>query len=967
MTLASVSTPPQSISDDYFRIRDFEYAQPLYDLAFLLEVDALRTGREVPKYRIFSLWKAAYRLDGYTTAIDRWLDEQLPDRELDIVPSPRIRHYLTEIRRTGTLSELSALDRERAESMLRFRSMRGYGASRIAELFREDASSVAQPSAEAEASAGYDVGAGVPHAASRWPSNSPDEWQTAHIVPPLLRFLREVGSHGGERRWWIPAIKDGIRPVVSPFSVQSSDAQSDRTTSILEKCVAAQPLFRLIRDSTPSLVLQHQLGWAFTMEFATVNPKAMDVSQLARRLDPFTRRKSPHVRGDLHVHSNWSDGNSDVASTASRLKKAGREYFALTDHSRSCKLQGGLTPVTWLRQAVSLKAQKLACRVFHGIEVDILPDGRLDLPDGLLRGMDIVIGSVHGGWSGSPEENTLRLLRAIESRHIDILGHPTSAVIGKPGVPNYRRAPVAVDWKRIFSHCAQWRVALELNCFPSRLDLALPALREAAAAGCWISVGSDAHARAHLNHLRFGEQIIARLHSSHILNRLSADELKAWISDARTVRSRLSKTGGELFSIELLTGKPATPNIEARPNAIQALPVGSSVVGLDLTAGHGKATGVAYLAGGCVETLSLVSDDEILQFISDKRPACVSIDSPLGLPGGGREINPVAGIVRAAERDLASIGVPAYPALIESMRDLTLRGIALKERIESWPDAPRVIESYPGAAQDILCIPRKQKSLKLLRNGLRELGLTGPGLKTKSHDEMDAITSAVVGRYFEVGQYEPMGIESEAQLIVPKVRPLTFSPHPVIALAGRTAAGKSTVARYLAVFYGFHWIRTRDVIKALLLDDIAAPPRQRIFQRTLVTDRISDTDLTEFGAIILKEHHQGSIPTKLAHLIGEVDGPVVVDAMRDVIDVQPERLPSRAVHIWFVDASETRLLQRRRDRSTKATPPALLDAIDQKAYLLREYARRRISNSGTLEDLRWQIDDAFFEAVDFVP
>src|SRR5690348_2604923 len=80
----------------------------------------------------------------------------------------------------------------------------------------------------------------------------------------------------------------------------------------------------------------------------------------------------------------------------------------------------------------------------------------------------------------------------------------------------------------------------------------------------------------------------------------------------------------------------------------------------------------------------------------------------------------------------------------------------------------KVIESYPGAAQDILCLPRKQKGRALLRDGLRRLGLTGPGLDTRSHDEMDAITAAVVGRYYESGSFEPMGIPSEAQLIVPK-------------------------------------------------------------------------------------------------------------------------------------------------------------------------------------------------------
>jgi predicted nuclease with RNAse H fold len=134
------------------------------------------------------------------------------------------------------------------------------------------------------------------------------------------------------------------------------------------------------------------------------------------------------------------------------------------------------------------------------------------------------------------------------------------------------------------------------------------------------------------------------------------------------------------------------------------------------------------------------------------------------------------------------------------MKNLTLRGIRLCNAIESLPSSPRVIESYPGAAQDILCIPRKQKSLELLREGLRRLGLTGSGLMTKSHDEMDAVTSAIVGRYFEAGQFEAMGIPAEAQLIVPKVQPLEFLDAPIICLSGKTGAGKSVVARYLSTF-----------------------------------------------------------------------------------------------------------------------------------------------------------------------
>jgi histidinol phosphatase-like PHP family hydrolase/predicted nuclease with RNAse H fold/dephospho-CoA kinase len=963
--MMEIALSPRSavLSDEYFRIRDFEYAQPLYDLAFLLEVDALRTGREVPKYRIFSLWKAAYRMDGYTTAIDRWLDGKLPERELDIVPSARIRHYLTEIRQNGTLAELAALDRERAESMLRLRSLRGFGASRIAELFREDLSSKAPAVAEPSSAVGYDVGAEIANSGSLW--SSPEKWQAAHIIPPVVRLLREIEKNIGERQWCIPKVKDGIHPVISPFAVQiASEDPMTLTTEILRDCVAAQPLFRLLRGDAQRWLFQHQLGWSFALESAPLQPKMWELAALARRLDPFIRRRSPHIRGDLHLHSNWSDGNSDIGAIARNLKKGGRDYFALTDHSRSCKLQGGLTPVAWLRQAVSLRTRKLPCQVFHGIEVDILSDGRLDLPGGLLRGMDIVIGSVHGNWSASSEENTLRLIRAIESRHIDILGHPTSALVGKPGVPNYIRPPASVDWPRIFRHCAQWRVALELNCFPSRLDLSLPALRAAVSLGCWISIGSDAHARAHLHHLRFGEHIAARLHSSHILNRLTFEELQSWIREARRTRADLPQTGGELFSFESIGVRQSSPQIEAYPNPLQALPSGSSVVGLDLTAGHGKPTGVAFLTGNNVETASLVTDNEILEFIKQKRPKLVSIDSPLGLPGGGRDINAAAGIVRMAERDLASIGVPAYPALIDSMRELTLRGISLRSRIESLPDPPTVLESYPGAAQDILCIPRKQKSLALLRNGLMELGLIGPGLRTNSHDEMDAITSAVVGRYFETGEYEPMGVEAEAQLIVPKVRPLNFNPLPVICLAGRTAAGKSTVARYLAVFYGFRWIRTRDVIRALLLDDIAAPPSQKMFRRKLSENRITDTDLSEFGRVVLEQYHQAPMPGKLMQLISDAGMPVVVDAMRDIVDVDDKQLLNRVVQLWYIDSTENRLLQRRRDRQN-TTPTELIAAIDQNTPMLRERADSLIANNGTLEDLRWRIDDAFFETVQF--
>ena len=176
-----------TISKEYFRLRDFEYAQPLYDLAFLIEVDALAKGNEVPKFRTFSLWRAGYSLDGYGSTIDRWLEGTIRDGDLDYVPSARIRQYLTNIRLSGTVPELHSYRTEQYDRCLRLRSVRGLGPSKIAATLL--------PGCSAEdwlyqSIAGLDVDpdrvARLYHASNAGP------WQTAHIVPPLLRFLNKL-------------------------------------------------------------------------------------------------------------------------------------------------------------------------------------------------------------------------------------------------------------------------------------------------------------------------------------------------------------------------------------------------------------------------------------------------------------------------------------------------------------------------------------------------------------------------------------------------------------------------------------------------------------------------------------------------------------------------------------------------------------------------------------------------------
>jgi len=947
------------ITSEYFRIRDFELVQPLYDLAFLLEIDALAKRVEIPKYRTFSLWRAGLSLDGYGTTVDSWLDGAIRNEDLDYVPSLRIKQYLASVRQTGTLPELEAYRDEKFARCLRLRSVRGLGPSAIAQTL--------SPTFEVDdwlLGTGIDFEANRSRIAELCSGVNPGPWQSAHLVPPILRFLKAIEQHVGEAlKWGISGISDPFEAVTERVTIRTSGAGHSIAT-LIEQVLAGEQLFRKpTSQPEDAILIEHQTGWRFTLHTSREKYATRTIPQLARTLDPLAASLRGDLVSDLHLHTAWSDGSASVNTMAKAVVASGLQYFAVTDHSRTSKLQGGLTPILWLRQASALSLARPVCPVLHGIEVDILKDGSLDLPYSLLAATDIVVASVHSNWTDDIRTNTDRLLKAIESGHIDVIAHPTSAILGKPGVPDYVRPPAKIDWTEVFSKCAQWSVAVELNCFPSRLDLSLPMLRQAVMAGCTLSIGSDAHARSHLINLRFGQEALRRIDAPSVLNRLNYDEIKQFIEESRAKRKMLAKScvgplQGQLF----IDTRPVAKETVLRCRIIppQDIPSGSSVIGIDLTAGD-KATGIAFLNGFEVQTCSLTTDEQILAFIRDRKPGIVSIDSPLGLPGGGETIDPAAGIVRVAERDLASIGIPAYPALIDSMEKLTLRGIRLKKAIEEFPNPPRIIESYPGAAQDILCIPRKQKSLSLLREGLRRLGLRGFGLDTLSHDEMDAITSAIVGRYYEAGQFEPMGIPSEAQLIVPKVRPLSYERNPVICLAGKKGAGKSVVARYLSVFFGFEWVRTRELIRTLMIADCDLPAEKRLSHLSYDPQAISEQDLHDFGSVVLNDHKQVPLRRTLKTAIDNCPDAIVVDSIRDTVDLDQRLRSSRPTLTWCIDCNDSVIEQRLIARSQFGQKSIRATAsIDHKVHTILENADCVIANNGSLEELRWKIDDALF-------
>ena len=958
--------PVPAEADNYFRVRDFEYVQPLYDLAFLLEVDALAKGQDVPKYRTFSLWRAGYSLDGYGTTIDRWLDGVLSQADLDYLPSSRIREHLLEVRANGTLDELRSYSDKPYQRCLRLRSLRGLGPRQIAATLQ--ANTVFD---EWLRNVTINLGLSSSRVVSLYDGTSFGPWQSAHVLPPVIRLLKQIELLAGDSFLWnLSNVETPFRAITDCIVIEGMIGQ-ERLTKLISQALRCQPLFRRQeKKQADGSLLQHQMGWKFHLRALQTEKPGRSIPELTLRVDPLAAPSAVTLEGDLHTHTAWSDGSASINTMALASVRRGLRYLAITDHSRSSKLQGGLTPILWLRQANALALTRPMCPILHGIEVDILRDGALDLPHNLLRAADLVIGSVHSSWTEDPQVNTSRLARAIESGCIDIIGHPTSAVNGKPGTPDYVRSPAQLFWEDIFVLCRKWRVALEFNCFPSRLDLSLELLRKAIDQGCAISFGSDAHARSHLINLQFGEAILAELKNPIVLNRLSYDQLRQWVTSARLERKSLHKSVVTFVQAELgfaVLGVREAEPIAARIQVPHMIPRGSRIVGIDLTAGD-KATGLATLNEFNVETCSLTSDEEILNYVATQKPAIVSIDSPLGLPGGGATIRKESGIMRMAEFDLASIGIPAYPALIDSMKNLTLRGIKLRREIELLPNGPRVIESYPGAAQDILCIPRKQKSLDLLREGLGRLGLVGKGLATKSHDEMDAITSAIVGRYFESDSYEPMGIPSEGQLIVPKVPPLAFEHNPIICLAGKTGAGKSVIARYLSVFYGFKWIRTRDIIRELLIEDASKPSLGRIYPKTIQTSAISEEDLRLFGALILDQYEQIPVRERLNNLILSQKVPIVVDSIRGVDDCGKAQIRSRPVLIWFADCSDAIIQSRLSERAKLGLKKSDSGSpVDRTTSLIQNAADDIIPNMGSLEELRWKVDDALFRHVHIMP
>ncbi len=230
------------------------------------------------------------------------------------------------------------------------------------------------------------------------------------------------------------------------------------------------------------------------------------------------------IRGDLHVHTDWSDGLASLPQMVQAARQHGYEYICITDHSQGLGIARGLDKDRVLEQIRIIRELNRSLpgiQVLTGMEVNIRADGSLDADDEVLSQLDIVLASVHSGFNQSADKITRRVITALQNPHVDILAHPTGRLLGE-------RAAVELDFTAVCQTAAEYRTALEINALPSRLDLKDTHIYQAREMGVPLVIGTDAHRTQQLDFMRYGVKTARRgwCQAGDVLNTLSWTDLK---------------------------------------------------------------------------------------------------------------------------------------------------------------------------------------------------------------------------------------------------------------------------------------------------------------------------------------------------------------------------------------------------------------------------------------------------------
>jgi len=237
------------------------------------------------------------------------------------------------------------------------------------------------------------------------------------------------------------------------------------------------------------------------------------------------------ILGDLHAHTEWSDGAASLEAMAEAARRKGYRYLVISDHSQGLGIARGLTAERLREQGAEiqrLNSEYADFALLHGVEVEIRGDGSLDLPDDVLAELDVVIASLHSGLRQPKDEITARVVRAMQNPHVDIIGHPLGRILGQ-------RDETAIDVETLLRVAAETGTALEVNAIPLRLDLDDIHIRRAIGMGVKLAINSDAHNPTGLNAMTYGVATARRgwAEPKHILNTLPADEMRAQLKGAK--------------------------------------------------------------------------------------------------------------------------------------------------------------------------------------------------------------------------------------------------------------------------------------------------------------------------------------------------------------------------------------------------------------------------------------------------
>jgi len=230
------------------------------------------------------------------------------------------------------------------------------------------------------------------------------------------------------------------------------------------------------------------------------------------------------VRGDLQMHTKWSDGANTIEEMVKEGIKLGHSFIAITDHVGTLKIAGGMGEEEirkQMKEIESLNEKYDDFHIFHGVEVNILKDGNLDMSRKVLKDVDVVIASIHSAFRQPMEEMTKRLLKALENDVVDILAHPTARII-------YKREAIKFDVEKVFDAARENDIILEINAQPDRLDLNDILAKKAIEMGVKLSIGTDAHNKETLRYIELGVAVARRAwaEKKDIVNTYSIDKLE---------------------------------------------------------------------------------------------------------------------------------------------------------------------------------------------------------------------------------------------------------------------------------------------------------------------------------------------------------------------------------------------------------------------------------------------------------